>query len=65
MDITIRHAEPGDYEAVRQVLAGPKAVWGTLQLPFPSAESFRKRLAGPAECAFRLVACVEAEPHPA
>jgi len=38
MGITIRHAEPGDYEAVQRILAGPKVVWGTLQLPFPSVE---------------------------
>lgn len=57
LSLSIRRAEPGDYEAVRQVLAGPKAVWGTLQLPFPSAEIWRKRLAEPAEGVFSLVAC--------
>lgn len=61
MVITIRRAEPSDYEAVQQVFAGPKAVWGTLQLPFPSAESWRKRLVEPAEGVLRLVACVENE----
>jgi len=61
MTMVIRHAEPGDYEAVRQVFAGPQAVWGTLQLPFPSAESWRKRLAEPAEGVFSLVACAESE----
>jgi len=59
--IVIRRTEPEDYEAVRQVLAGPKAVWGTLQLPFPSAEMWRKRLAEPPEGLFSLVACVEGE----
>ena len=48
-----RYAKPGDYEAVRQVFAEPQAVWGTLQLPFPSAESWRKRLAEPAEGLFK------------
>jgi putative acetyltransferase len=61
MTISIRRAEPSDYEAVRQVFAGPKAVWGTLQLPFPSAESWRKSLAEPAEGVFSLVACTESE----
>ncbi len=61
MALTIRRAEPSDFEAVRQVYAGPKAVWGTLQLPFPSAESWRKRLAEPAEGVFSLVACAENE----
>jgi putative acetyltransferase len=59
--ISIRRAEPNDYEAVRQVLAGPKAIWGTLQLPFSSAEVWRKRLAEPAEGTFPLVAWVEDE----
>ncbi|MEK7324874.1 MAG: GNAT family N-acetyltransferase [Chloroflexota bacterium] len=60
MNITIRRAEPGDYEAVRQIFSGPKAVWGTLQLPFPSAESWRKRVE-PAEGVFSLLACAENE----
>ena len=61
MSFTIRRAEPSDYEAVRQVFAGPKAVWGTLQLPFSSVEQWRKRLAEPPEGYFSLVACVEHE----
>ena len=60
MNILIRRAEPTDYEAVRQVFSGPQAIWGTLQLPFPSAEGWRKRLE-PAEGVFSLVACVENE----
>lgn len=58
--ITIRHAEPSDYEAIQRILASPKAIWGTLQLPYPSAEMWRKRLAEPREGLFSLVACVEA-----
>jgi putative acetyltransferase len=61
MSITIRHTEPGDYEALRQILTSPKAIWGTLQLPFPSAEMWRKRLAEPPEGLYSLVACVEDE----
>ncbi len=61
MTIIVRRTEPGDYEAVRQIFAGPKVIWGTLQLPFPSAEQWRKRLAEPPEGLFSLVACVEAE----
>jgi putative acetyltransferase len=59
MTITIRRTEPSDYEAVRHIFTGPKAVWGTLQLPFPSAEQWRKRLAEPPEGLFGLVACVD------
>jgi putative acetyltransferase len=59
MTITIRHIEPGDYEAVQHIYTCPKVVWGTLQLPYPSKELWRKRLAEPAEGHFSLVACVE------
>jgi L-phenylalanine/L-methionine N-acetyltransferase len=61
MNIVVRRAEPGDYVAVRMVYAGHKAVWGTLQLPFPSLELWRKRLAEPSEGLFSLVACVDDE----
>jgi len=61
MTITIRHIEPGDYEAVHRIISGPKAVWGTLQLPFPSIEMWRKRLAEPPEGLFSLVACADGE----
>ncbi len=57
----IRRAEPGDYEAVKSILMGPKAVWGTLQLPYPSAEFWRKRMAEPAEGYYSLLACVGSE----
>lgn len=58
---TIRRAEPSDAEGVRQIFLGPKAIRGTLQLPFPSAEMWRKRLAEPADGIFNLLACVENE----
>jgi putative acetyltransferase len=54
---SIRRAEPEDYEAVRDIFAWPKAVWGTLQLPFPSADTWRRRLAEPPEGTFNLVVC--------
>ena len=55
----IRSAEPDDFEAVRQIFSGPNAVWGTLQLPFPSAERWRRRMSEPQEGAFTLLACAE------
>jgi putative acetyltransferase len=61
MTIVVRRAEPGDYAAVCAVHAGAKAVWGTLQLPFPSLELWRKRLAEPSEGLFSFVACVDTE----
>jgi L-phenylalanine/L-methionine N-acetyltransferase len=61
MTISIRRAEPGDYEALQRIAAGPKAIWGTLQLPFPSVEMWRKRLTEPPEGFFSLVACADGE----
>jgi L-phenylalanine/L-methionine N-acetyltransferase len=55
--ITIRRTEPTDYEAMHRIFMGPKAVWGTLQMPFPSVEAWRKRLAEPPEGFISLVAC--------
>ncbi len=60
-EITIRRAEPGDYAAVTRIFQGPMVVWGTLRLPYPSAESWRKRLTEPAEGYYGLLACVEGE----
>jgi len=59
--ITIRRAESMDAEALRQIFSGTNAIRGTLQLPFPSIELWRKRLAEPADGTFNLVACVENE----
>lgn len=59
--VSIRRAEPSDYEAMHRIFAGPKVVGGTLQLPFPSLETWRQRLAEPLEGAYRLVACIENE----
>ncbi|HXW00638.1 MAG TPA: GNAT family N-acetyltransferase [Anaerolineae bacterium] len=61
MNITIRRRESSDYEAMHHIFTRPKVVWGTLQLPFPSAEQWRKRIAEPSEDIFSLVACVEHE----
>ena len=61
INFTVRRAEPDDYKSIYQVWAGPKAIWGTLQLPFPSAELWRKRLAEPPEGTFNLLACGEDE----
>jgi len=61
MNLTIRRAEPSDYEAIAKIFACPKVVWGTLQVPFPSVEAWRKRLAEPAEGFYSLVACVDSE----
>ena len=61
MNIEIRRVEPGDYKAVQQVHAQPNALRGTLQLPFPSEDMWKKRLEGSADEKYMLVACIEGE----
>jgi hypothetical protein len=41
VEIFVRHAEPEDYEAIHGIYLGPRAVAGTLQLPFQSLEYVR------------------------
>lgn len=45
MGLIIRHAEPTDFEGMRDVMSQPGATLGTLQLPYPSLELWKKRLA--------------------
>ena len=48
--ITVRRAEARDAEALCATFSWPKAMAGTLQLPYPSVDVWRKRLADfPAE----------------
>ena len=61
MKIEIRHTELDDYKVLQKIYAQPKAVWGTNQLPFPSAEMWKKRLSEQSDNAYRLVAIVENE----
>ncbi len=56
-DIHIRHAEPADYEAVQRIWLDEAVIWGTMQLPYPSAELWRKRLAEPPSGIYVLLAC--------
>ncbi len=59
--ITVRRAEPDDYEALHKIFSGPLAVEGTLQLPLPSVEEWRRRLSEPSEATHQLVACAGGE----
>lgn len=61
MNLTIRRTEPSDYEAIVKIFGGPKVIWGTLQIPYPSVEQWRKRVAEPPEGFYSLVACVDGE----
>ena len=60
-EITVRHSEPEDYEAVHRVYSGPRAIADTLGLPFSSREPWRERLAQQREGEVSLVACLGGE----
>ena len=59
MSVTIRHSEPSDYIAIRDIYAQPSCYAGTLQAPWPSEELWRKRLADPAANSYSLVAEID------
>ena len=59
--IVIRRADVRDAEAIQATFAGPKVIAGTLQLPYPSVESWRKRLAEASPDDFLLVASIDGE----
>ncbi len=61
MEIVIRRAEPFDYEAAYRLFSGPKVIRGTMQMPFPSIDLWRRRYENPAEGVILLVACIEGE----
>ncbi|MDP8947007.1 MAG: GNAT family N-acetyltransferase [Actinomycetota bacterium] len=61
MKIVIRHAEPDDYRALHRIFSGRRVIEGTLQLPLPSAEMWRKRISEKPESVYALVACVGGE----
>jgi putative acetyltransferase len=60
-DIIIRRATPDDAEAIQRIFDRPRAVWGTLQIPYTSAEMRRKRLAELDDGSYPLVAIVDGE----
>lgn len=60
-EIKIRRAEPADAEAMRKIFEYPNVYRGTLQLPFPSTELWRKRLAESQDGSYNLIAFVNDE----
>lgn len=54
--LRVRSVEPADYAGVRATMSSPKALAGTLQLPYTSDEHWRRRLAEPKPDSFMLVA---------
>jgi len=59
--INIRRAESRDAEAIQATMAAPRAMAGTLQVPLPTAEMWRKRIADIAPDDYLLVAEVAGE----
>ena len=57
--IEVRHGEPGDYAAIREIYAQPRAMAGTLQVPFPSEAMWKERMEKPPEGLTHLVAVVD------
>jgi len=57
----IRRAEPDDCSAIYEIFKCPKVFAGTLQLPYPSREHWRRRLADPGDGTYNLVAVVSDE----
>ena len=53
--LEIRRAEPDDCSAIYEMFRSPKVYEGTLQLPYPSREQWRKRISENDSC-YSLVA---------
>jgi L-phenylalanine/L-methionine N-acetyltransferase len=58
-DIHIRALEPDDAAQVGVIFAQPRAIWGTLQVPFASVESRRKWLEAGPDGDTRLAAVID------
>jgi L-phenylalanine/L-methionine N-acetyltransferase len=56
--LQIRRAEPDDCSALYEMFSSREVFEGTLQLPYPSREQWRQRLADPADGTHNLVAVV-------
>lgn len=59
MGITIRRAEPDDYELVTAIFQDDLTTSGTLQVPYPSKDRWRKAMAEPLDGDYLLLACVD------
>ncbi len=55
--MVIRRAEPEDHAGIAHTMADESAYTGTLQTPFPSRDTWRKRVADMPEGDYLLVAC--------
>ncbi len=59
--ITIRRATPDDAPALVRIFSGPRAIAGTLQIPYTSEEARRKRIADAPEGTYPLAAVIDGE----
>lgn len=59
--ILVRAMEPDDIPALTEMMNQPRAIWGTLQLPFVSVAERRKR-AESIDAVLRLVAVIDGRP---
>ena len=57
--LTIRRAEADDCDAVYEMFTASTVYSGTLQLPYPSREYWRKRLSENTESTYNLVGIIE------
>jgi putative acetyltransferase len=57
--LKIRRAEADDYEQVCEMFASAKVYGGTLQVPYPSREYWRRRLSENVDSIFNLVAIID------
>ena len=57
--LQIRRAEPDDCVAVYEMFASPKVYPGTLQVPYPSKENWRRRLSDNPESVYHLVGIID------
>ncbi len=55
-DVTIRHAEPSDAEALHRIFQDRSVIAGTLQLPYPRLSLWQERLQNPPDGLYHLVA---------
>jgi len=57
--VQIRRTEPDDYSAYYEIFCGAGVFPGTLQLPYPSREEWRRKIAEPNDGTYSLVAVVD------
>jgi len=57
--LTIRRAEPDDCDAVYEMFTATSVYSGTLQLPYPSREYWRRRLSENTDSVYHLVGIIE------